>query len=285
LDYSRGREGALSAPYLGVDEPSVHPNEACRTCALAKKRPHLGPGDLPAPIGFWSAIQSPSFSLKVCFNRSTDDPALDSFCRKRQVGSAVRGLSAGGGRSMNSLAPVLAVCCVFGATPSLAADICEAVAMHDVPAIGNPDAILKAGEHDTAVTQYRVNKKTGETSFCSHGGSCYPITVVDNGRKVIALRLANCKIGARDPFDDPDQILYNIEPIASKNPPKTLRIDDLDNKFLAMGLCSACASNVADLVVNQPTSRCADLGRRALGGDAEAVKALKEFPDYCQEKK
>jgi hypothetical protein len=186
---------------------------------------------------------------------------------------------------MRLLARVFIACTTLGATPALAADICEAVALHDVPAIGNPAAILKAGEHDTAVTQYRVNKKTGETSFCSHGGSCYPITIIENGAKLVALRLTNCKIGARDPFEDPDEILYNVGPIAAKNPPKALRIDDLDNKFLAMGLCSACASNVADLVVNQPGSRCADLGRRALLGNADAVKALKEFPDYCQAQK
>jgi hypothetical protein len=186
---------------------------------------------------------------------------------------------------MRSLALVLTACGAFAATPSLSADICEAVALRDVPAIGNPQAILKAGERDTAVTQYRVNKKTGETSFCSHGGSCYPITIVENGAKLVALRLANCKIGARDPFEDPDEILYNVEPLAAKYPPKALRIDDLDNKFLAMGLCSACASSVADLVVNQPTSRCADVGRRALLGNADAVKALKENPDYCQAQK
>jgi hypothetical protein len=186
---------------------------------------------------------------------------------------------------MRPLAQVLIVICVFAATSSRAEDICEALALHDVPAIGNPDAILKAGDHVAALTQYRVNKKNGETSFCSNGGICYPITVIDSGRKVVALRLTNCKIGARNPTEDPDNILYNIETMRAKVPPKTLRIDDLDNKFLEMGLCSACASNIADLVVNQPSSRCADLGRRALAGAADAIKTLKELPDYCQAQK
>jgi hypothetical protein len=56
-----------------------------------------------------------------------------------------------------------------------------------------PESVLKRGEYDKAITQYRVNKKTGLTSFCSHGGCCYPTHLVENGAKVEALRLTNCK--------------------------------------------------------------------------------------------
>jgi hypothetical protein len=58
-----------------------------------------------------------------------------------------------------------------------AADICTAVALRDVPAIEDSSSMLKKGQFDTAITQYRVNKRTGETSFCSHGGYCYPIRI------------------------------------------------------------------------------------------------------------
>jgi len=65
---------------------------------------------------------------------------------------------------------------ILFAGSSHAADVCEAVALRDVPAMEDPTSILSQGEHDPAVTQYRVNKKTGVTSFCSHGGYCYPRT-------------------------------------------------------------------------------------------------------------
>ena len=176
------------------------------------------------------------------------------------------------------LAPLLTG---VAATPAIAADICQAIALRDIHAVDVPDAVLKKGERDEAVTQYRVNKKTGEATLCSHGGACFPVAVTENGQKVEALRLTNCKVGAKDPFDDPDETFYNLDVIRSKVPAAELRIDDVDNKLLDMGLCSACASNVAYLYVKQPTSRCAKLTARALAGNPEAVKTLKDFPDYC----
>ena len=167
------------------------------------------------------------------------------------------------------------------APPASAADICQAIALHDVKAVDVPDAVLKKGERDEAVTQYRVNKKTGEATLCSHGGACFPVAVLENGQKVEALRLTNCRVGAKDPFDDPDETFYNLDVIRAKAPAAALRIDDVDNKLLDMGLCSACASNVAFLYVKQPASRCAKLTARALVGNAEAVKTLKDFSDYC----
>lgn len=68
-----------------------------------------------------------------------------------------------------------------------AADICTALAIRDVPALEDSTSILKRGELDTAITQYRVNKRTGETSFCSHGGYCYPTRVQVGGNLFEAL--------------------------------------------------------------------------------------------------
>ena len=71
---------------------------------------------------------------------------------------------------------------VVGVARSNATDICEAVALTDVPALDSPNPfVLKRGEYQTGITQYRVIKKTGETSFCSHGGACFPTHVVENG--------------------------------------------------------------------------------------------------------
>jgi hypothetical protein len=69
-----------------------------------------------------------------------------------------------------------------------AGDLCEAIALRDVPAIEDPSSILKRGEHDTAITQFRVDKKTGATSYCSHGGYCYLAE---------ALQLTSCRMADR----------------------------------------------------------------------------------------
>jgi hypothetical protein len=163
-----------------------------------------------------------------------------------------------------------------------AADICKAVALRDVPAIEDPQSILKRGEYDTAITQYRIDKKTGQTSFCSHGGYCYPTHINENGSKVEALRLTNCRIGARDPYDDPDEITYGVDVIRSSVSAAEFKYEELDNRLLEMGLCSACASNVADHYLRQPDSQCAQLTKRALAGDAKALNELQQDPDYCQ---
>jgi hypothetical protein len=164
-----------------------------------------------------------------------------------------------------------------------AADICTAVALRDVPAIEDSSSMLKKGQFDTAITQYRVNKRTGETSFCSHGGYCYPIRIQVGGGLLEALKLTNCQVADnRPPFDEGEYLDYEVEPIRTKVPPALLRYDDLDNKLLAMGLCSACADNVTQYYLKQPNSQCAKLTRSALEGNPEATQALQEFPPYCK---
>ena len=161
-----------------------------------------------------------------------------------------------------------------------AADLCKAIALRDVPAIESPDSILQKGEHLTAITQYRENKNTKMTSFCSHGGYCYPRHVYINGEKIEALQLTNCKIGKVEDSDDED-IYYSVDVERKKNSTKELKKDDLENKFLEMGLCSACADNVAQFYINEPSSECAKLAKEALEGNPEAASKLQEFPDYC----
>jgi hypothetical protein len=177
--------------------------------------------------------------------------------------------------------PVLATMSLIAAAPASAADICRAIALLDIPAIGAPDSILKRGEYDTAITQYRVNKKTGLSSFCSHGGNCYPTQMVVNGVRVEALRLTNCKVGKLDDWDDPDEVFYGLDVLKSAVNETELKEDQLDDKLIGLGLCNACAGNVAHLYIYQPQSRCAALTRKALGGDAQALETLKAFPDCC----
>lgn len=167
-------------------------------------------------------------------------------------------------------------------THALSADLCKAKALRDVAAIESPDSVLQRGEYDEAITQYRVNKHTGMTSFCSHGGYCYPTHVRINGKRIEALRLTNCKIGKRDNFYDEDEIFYSVDVVRLENTSDALRIDDLENKFLEMGLCSVCAGNVATFYVKKPSSTCSKLAKQALEGNPVATEKLLSFPDYCE---
>jgi uncharacterized protein YecT (DUF1311 family) len=182
---------------------------------------------------------------------------------------------------MRKLLTASALVALISQTPVLAADICEAIALRDVPAKEDPNSVLKRGEVDGAVTQYRVNKKTGEGVFCSHGGYCYPTHVLDNGQQVEALRLTNCKVGARDAFDDSDDVFYAVDVIRTAISPEMLKIDDLDNRLLEIGLCSACAAEAAHLYVTRPASQCARIVKAALEGDPGAVEALNNDPQIC----
>jgi hypothetical protein len=160
------------------------------------------------------------------------------------------------------------------------ADLCKAIALRDVAAVEAPDSVLPRGVYDEAITQYRVNKRTGATTFCSHGGYCYPTHIRLNGQKVEVLRLINCAIGARN-YEDSDEIYYSLEVLRSRNSPAALRYNDLDDKFLELGLCSACADNVTRFYIEKPSSPCARLAKQALEGNAESADRLRGFPDYC----
>jgi hypothetical protein len=98
---------------------------------------------------------------------------------------------------------------------------------------------------------------------------------------VEALRLVNCKVGKRYE-EDKDEVYYSVDVVRSKNTAADLRLDDLDNKFLEMGLCSACADNVAMFYVKKPTSPCGRLAKQALEGNPVATDKLRSFPDYCK---
>jgi hypothetical protein len=52
-------------------------------------------------------------------------------------------------------------------------------------------------------------------------------------------------------------------------------------KFLGMGLCMACADNVAQWCLRSPNSHCGILAKHALEGSSSAVKELLTFPSYC----
>jgi hypothetical protein len=175
---------------------------------------------------------------------------------------------------------------------AIAADSCDAVALMNVPDWGDGDPadargnVLNKGEVDDVITEYLVNKKTGNAVFCSHGGYCYPRYLTVDGQRVEALRLDNCKIGAVETgftgVGD-DNITYDVEIDRSKASASTLKYDDLDNALLALGMCNSCADNAADIYLKHPQSRCGATVAEALAGDKRAIAELQAGPDYCVE--
>jgi hypothetical protein len=173
-----------------------------------------------------------------------------------------------------------------------AADSCSAVALMTIPDWGDGDPadsrgnLLIKGQVDDAITQYLVNRKTGNAVFCSHGGYCYPRYLTVDGQKVEALRLTNCKIGAVETGftgNGDDTITYDVDIDRSKASTATLKYDDLDNALLALGMCNACADNAADIYLKHPESRCGATVAAALAGNKQAIAALQAGPDYCTE--
>jgi hypothetical protein len=162
---------------------------------------------------------------------------------------------------------------VLAFSPAHATDsLCEAVALHGTTKSQAFPYELKSGDRIDAITQYRVNKKSRITSFCSHGGGCYPAT---------ALRLTNCKVNKGKPDDDGEEIYYGLTLIRSRVPPAALRQNDVELKLLEMGMCNSCADNAAAFYVKRPRSRCASLVRQALEGSPSAMAKLQETPPYC----
>jgi hypothetical protein len=52
-------------------------------------------------------------------------------------------------------------------------------------------------------------------------------------------------------------------------------------ELITMGLCNACADNIAQYYTRKPESPCARLAQRAFDGDSRAIDELNTFPDDC----
>lgn len=174
---------------------------------------------------------------------------------------------------------VLVVVTFEGAPAMAESDLCQAVALIDAPGwvgynkSGPPDIIIHKGEIYDEISVYQEDPQTGMGSFCEHGGGCVDRYVIRNGVKVEALRLQNCtirKVANPGPND------YDFELVLdrSKVDPTTLRYTDIDDRLLQLGLCNACADNVADEYIHHPQSACSQLVRSALEGNPDAAEEL-----------
>ena len=59
-----------------------------------------------------------------------------------------------------------------------------------------PDSVLHRGKLYGPITQMRVNKKTGRTVYCEHGGYCYSSGSMDI--------ISPCRISSSDYEDEDD---------------------------------------------------------------------------------
>lgn len=157
---------------------------------------------------------------------------------------------------------------------AFAADICRATVVHSVRANEEPNSILRPGSINTAIAQFTRDRRTGVTSYCSHGGYCYPTHVIVRGRRVEAQRLLNCSVDMAHPVRSGDKTIYALTVDRQRNSPQALRIDDANNRLLEMGMCSACAGTAAEAYVRRPTSACGTLTRQALEGNPIARRRL-----------
>lgn len=60
------------------------------------------------------------------------------------------------------------------------------------------------------------------------------------------------------------------------------RYGESKKRFLEMGACSACADNIAQHYARTPNSSCGRLAKQALEGNADAIKKVVDFPEYCR---
>lgn len=101
---------------------------------------------------------------------------------------------------------------------------------------------------------------------------------------LLALKMTNCKPDAINPsFDSINkEIEYDVDVDRSRNSKDALRKGDVENRLLELGLCSACADNVAQYYTQKPDSQCGQLARSALEGDPDAKAALQQGPSFCE---
>lgn len=157
-------------------------------------------------------------------------------------------------------------------TPSLAAYVCSAVATNNSPFMEDPDrGELRKGQVISAISQYRISKKTGIKTYCVHGGLCYPANV---------LKLSNCQAGA-EISDDSDEVIFQLSLLRTKVSADELRYHDVNNRLYDMGLCRACAAVATKQYIENPQSKCGRTVRLALEGNPVAQKAL-HGDDACQ---
>ena len=168
-------------------------------------------------------------------------------------------------------------------TQSFAADICTArarVNAIDVDTEGErqPEQTdyIHQGDVIDAVTQYGINQKTGAGFICSHGGGCYSVRIGSDGLHGDDIDLMNCKVDFAKPNVSDGVEWHELIVIRSKNSPARLRQDDIEDRLLELGACTACASTMANTYIRKPKSKCGQFTKAVLEGNKDAVKQVSD---------
>ena len=200
-----------------------------------------------------------------------------------------KGLAAPSLAAFLAVALCFAVLLLVGApSAALADDYCKAVALTQVPPDGetDPAAIatdsLKPGDIDEAISGYSVDKKTGRGVFSAHGGDAHPRFLMRGGQRVEALRLTNCRIGAKS-SETRDEVDYDVVFESFAQFRDRYEGHAIYYRLEALGLCPPCAGTAVDFYLKHPGSRCAVLTGKALAGNRNALAVLQDPPGYCNE--
>lgn len=92
---------------------------------------------------------------------------------------------------------------------------CEAIALHDVPAIENASMLSEKGSKITYISQVAYDKSLMTMKFCIKGGMCYPLTGIffndtKSTENVPMIKFTNCKIGNKVISEDKDEKQYEL---------------------------------------------------------------------------
>lgn len=75
---------------------------------------------------------------------------------------------------------------------------------------------------------------------------------------------------------------FNISIQFAEPSAKLLKIEETRYSLVGLGICQACAGNAAMYAVEKPESECGKLVAQALSGNKNAIKAIDEFPSFCE---
>ncbi|CAM5772004.1 hypothetical protein LMIY3S_03698 [Labrys miyagiensis] len=171
---------------------------------------------------------------------------------------------------------------LFSISAASSADICYGIASTTLQSVNsdgeilNDDAYYHRGDNVGAITQYNVNPRTGAAFICSHGGGCYAFKVSADGMHGDTLDLINCRVNPKVSSVDDGIEYHDIDVVRSKNSKSALRQDDIENRLIDLGACSACAGTMANSYIRHPRSRCAAFTRSVLEGNPVAIKRLSD---------
>ncbi|WP_025885526.1 hypothetical protein [Asaia prunellae] len=139
------------------------------------------------------------------------------------------------------------------------ADDCKGVLLSSIP--DHPE-YGKAGEIVEMLHEYEGKPDGTPLTYAVHGGGIYPADRV---------KILNCTISktTSDPY-------YKLTLNDTAENAYDILYQKTTEKLLALGLCNACASGVAEEYLKKPNGACGIMAARALHGDTSAVDFLND---------